>query len=41
MFKTRLKYMLTRDFDGTVKQWRENPGSLKAEIDAHLIFYRS
>ena len=36
MFKTRLEYLLMRDFDGTVKQWREAPEDLKAEIVGHL-----
>jgi hypothetical protein len=36
MFKTRLKYLLVRSFDYTVKRWREDPEGLRAEIMAHL-----
>jgi hypothetical protein len=36
MFKTRLKYLLARSFDYTVRQWREEPEGLRAEIMAGL-----
>ena len=32
LYRSRMVYLLNRDFYGTVKQWRENPAQLDRDI---------